>query len=214
MVVVMIVLSVPVAIYAFGFQLRMAGDPEFWARFDTQPLLSGMHVLGAGLALLIGGFQFSSRIRQKAINFHRWLGRTYLSAALIGGIGGFAIALNADGGLVAQFGFAMLAVVWLYSSWQAYAAIRAKDIATHRVWMMRSFALAFAAVTLRIYLGVMQALGIPFSEAYPVTAWLSWVPNLLLVEWWLLNTARASTTPQKDVATADKERQPHPQGLG
>jgi uncharacterized membrane protein len=195
MVVVMIVMSVPVAIYAFGFQLRMAGDPEFWARFDTQPLLSGMHVLGAGLALLIGGFQFSGRIRQKFINLHRWLGRTYLSAALVGGIGGFAIALNADGGLVAKFGFAMLAVVWLYSSGQAYTAIRAKDIATHREWMMRSFALAFAAVTLRIYLGVLQALGFPFSEAYPVTAWLSWVPNLLLVEWWLLkpSSAREST---------------------
>ena len=195
MVVVMIVMSVPVAIYAFGFQLRMAGDPEFWARFDTQPLLSGMHVLGAGLALLIGGFQFSGRIRQKFINLHRWLGRTYLSAALVGGIGGFAIALNADGGLVAKFGFAMLAVVWLYSSGQAYTAIRAKDIATHREWMMRSFALAFAAVTLRIYLGVLQALGFSFSEAYPVTAWLSWVPNLLLVEWWLLkpSSAREST---------------------
>ena len=200
MVVVMIVMSVPVAIYAFGFQLRMAGDPEFWARFDTQPLLSGMHVLGAGLALLIGGFQFSGRIRQKFINLHRWLGRTYLSAALVGGIGGFAIALNADGGLVAKFGFAMLAVVWLYSSGQAYTAIRAKDIATHREWMMRSFALAFAAVTLRIYLGVLQALGFPFSEAYPVTAWLSWVPNLLLVEWWLLKPSRAKVSTAGTVA--------------
>ena len=200
MVVVMIVMSVPVAIYAFGFQLRMAGDPEFWARFDTQPLLSGMHVLGAGLALLIGGFQFSGRIRQKFINLHRWLGRTYLSAALVGGIGGFAIALNADGGLVAKFGFAMLAVVWLYSSGQAYTAIRAKDIATHREWMMRSFALAFAAVTLRIYLGVLQALGFPFSEAYPVTAWLSWVPNLLLVEWWLLKPSRATVSTAGKVA--------------
>jgi uncharacterized membrane protein len=200
MVVVMIVMSVPVAIYAFGFQLRMAGDPEFWARFDTQPLLSGMHVLGAGLALLIGGFQFSGRIRQKFINLHRWLGRTYLSAALVGGIGGFAIALNADGGLVAKFGFAMLAVVWLYSSGQAYTAIRAKDIATHREWMMRSFALAFAAVTLRIYLGVLQALGFSFSEAYPVTAWLSWVPNLLLVEWWLLKPSRAKVSTAAKVA--------------
>ena len=200
MVVVMIVMSVPVAIYAFGFQLRVAGDPEFWARFDTQPLLSGMHVLGAGLALLIGGFQFSGRIRQKFINLHRWLGRTYLSAALVGGIGGFAIALNADGGLVAKFGFAMLAVVWLYSSGQAYTAIRAKDIATHREWMMRSFALAFAAVTLRIYLGVLQALGFSFSEAYPVTAWLSWVPNLLLVEWWLLKPSRAKVSTAGKVA--------------
>ena len=52
--------------------------------------------------------------------------------------------------------------------------------------MMRNYALTFAAVTLRMELGLIGALGYEFEVAYPVVAWLAWVPNLVLVEWWLL----------------------------
>ncbi len=51
--------------------------------------------------------------------------------------------------------------------------------------MLRNFALTFAAVTLRIYLNVFAAIGVDFSESYPVVAWLAWVPNLILIEWYL-----------------------------
>lgn len=187
LVVLLIALSLPIAFYAFAFQLGVTGDPDFQVRFSSKPLFSGFHFIGAGIALLLGGFQFVSRIRNKVINVHRWFGRTYLLAVLIGGTGGFVIAFSADGGLVGRMGFATLAVIWLYSGWQAYAAVRRGDIATHRVWMMRNFALTFAAVTLRIYLGILTGpLEIPFVEAYASVAWISWVPNLLVVEWFLL----------------------------
>ena len=47
---------------------------------------------------------------------------------------------------------------------------------------MRNFALTFAAVTLRVYLPTSMALGVPFESAYPLIAWLCWVPNLLVAE--------------------------------
>ena len=50
---------------------------------------------------------------------------------------------------------------------------------------MRNFAMAFGAVTLRIYLGLFALAGIPFEESYPAVSWLAWVPNLLMVEWYL-----------------------------
>ena len=204
LVVLLIVLSLPIVFYAFAFQLGVTGDPQFQERFSTMPLFSGFHFIGAGIALLLGGFQFASRIRNKAINVHRWLGRTYLLAVLIGGTGGFVIAGNADGGLVGRLGFATLAVIWLYSGWQAYAAVRRGDIATHRAWMMRNFALTFAAVTLRIYLNVMTGpLEIPFAEAYASVAWISWVPNLLIVEWFLLlRLSQRQLTPPTTARTA------------
>lgn len=97
------------------------------------------------------------------------------------------LAGSADGGLVGRLGFATLAIIWLYSGWQAYAAVRRGDIATHRQWMMRNFALTFAAVTLRIHLNILTGpLEISFAEAYASVAWISWVPNLLIVEWFLL----------------------------
>ena len=185
-VVVLIALSIPIAFYAFGFQLGVGGDPDFYRRFAEIPVYAAMHVVGAGIALLIGGFQFAGRIRKRAINLHRWSGRIYLICVLIGGIGGFVLAGQATGGPVACIGFGMLSVIWLFSGWQAFAAVRAGDIANHRLWMARNFSLTFAAVTLRIYLGLLQGpMELTFEEAYPVVAWLSWVPNLILVEWFL-----------------------------
>ncbi len=51
--------------------------------------------------------------------------------------------------------------------------------------MMRSFALTFAAVTLRLYLIPVGAFDLPFAPFYTAIAWVSWVPNILAVEVWL-----------------------------
>ena len=80
--------------------------------------------------------------------------------------------------------WAVFAVLWLYTGLRAYLAIRGGAIAQHRKWMIRNFSLTFAAVTLRLYLPASMAAGIEFSLAYPLIAWLCWVPNLALVEWW------------------------------
>jgi len=66
------------------------------------------------------------------------------------------------------------------------AVIRAGDQVNHRRWMIRSYSLTLAGVTLRIYLPLSIASGIPFLDAYQAIAWACWVPNLLVVEWWLL----------------------------
>jgi len=186
-VAVLIAFAIPIAIYAFAFQFLGAGDPVFHARFATFPLMAAFHVLGGGFALLAGGFQFSTRLRAAAPTLHRWLGRTYLLVVLLGGIGGAVLATMATGGLVARVGFFLLAMLWLWSGAAAYRAIRTGDVIRHRRWMMRNFALTFGAVMLRLEMGVLTgALGYSFADAYPLVAWLAWVPNLVLVEWFLL----------------------------
>ena len=111
------------------------------------------------------------------------MGRLYLGVGvLLGGSAGLYMACHAFGGLVARLGFAGLAVAWLYSGLRAYLAIRSRDVATHRRWMVRNFALTFAAVMLRLYLPASMAAGIDFDIAYPVIAWLCWVPTLLAAE--------------------------------
>jgi uncharacterized membrane protein len=177
--------SVMIGIYALAFQARLVGAPTFHARFDEMPLFTAMHVVGGGIVLLVGGFQFVAGLRQKHPQLHRWMGRLYLSFVLIGGVGGLVMAPVSDGGLVGHYGFGLLAVLWLYSGWHAYAAIRRGDVETHKAWMLRNFSLAFGAVTLRVYMGLFFAAGVPFDEFYPLMAWVSWVPNLILVEWYL-----------------------------
>jgi len=125
---------------------------------------------------------------------HRWFGRVYLAVGvLVGGLSGLYMSQFAFGGSVARLGFAMLAVFWLYTGLRAWLAIRRRAVNEHRCWMVRNFALTFAAVTLRFYLPVSMVAGIDFSLAYPVIAWLCWVPNLLFAEW-RYNTASDEST--------------------
>ena len=187
-VLILIVLSLPIALYAFYSGLGAEVSSTVVQRLQQFPVFGAMHMLGGGLALLVGGFQFSGRLRAARPQLHRWLGRIYLFGILMGGVSAIAAAPGATGGVVAACGFGLLGILWLYSGAQAYLAIRAGDIHTHRAWMMRNFAMTFAAVTLRIYLGLMTGpMGLTFEEAYPAVAWISWVPNLMLVEWFLLN---------------------------
>jgi hypothetical protein len=76
----------------------------------------------------------------------------------------------------------MLAVAWLASGFMAYRHIRRKEIQSHRQWMVRNYAMTFAAVTLRLWLLTFQAAGVELSEAYITVAWLCWVPNLMVAE--------------------------------
>ncbi len=143
-----------------------------------------LHIMLGGLALLTGWSQFLKKFRSKNLNTHRFLGKIYIVAVLISGIAGLYIAVYAEGGLVAKIGFAGLALSWLFTTTRAYLTIRKGNINSHKRWMIRSYALTFAAVTLRIWLPMFQyGFGMDFISAYMIIAWLCWVPNLLWAEW-------------------------------
>jgi len=89
-------------------------------------------------------------------------------------------------------GFALLALLLLTTTSIAYARIRRGDVVAHREWMIRSYALIFAAVTLRIELPILVALFGAFRPAYVTIAWLSWVPNLLWATLYVRVTRRAN----------------------
>jgi uncharacterized membrane protein len=189
------VLSLGVAGYAlvaYGlFPLGAAVHPDMRAGFAAHGIAVYAHVFGSVAALALGPFQFSAKLRSRRPALHRWMGRVYLgSGVLVGGLAGLYMSAFAFGGAVSQLGFAALAVGWLYTGLRAYLAIRARDVVAHRRWMVRNFALAFAAVTLRLWLPAAVALGVPFEVAYPAVAWLCWVPNLIVAEWFLRQTRR------------------------
>ena len=183
-------LSLGVAAYAFiGYALLPLGalvDPDKRTVFQAHPVGIYAHVFGAAVALALGPFQFSTRLRARWPRLHRWSGRFYLGiGVLIGGLAGLFMARHAGGGWVARAGFGLLAIAWLASGVLAWFAIRAGDVATHRRWMVRNFALTLAAVTLRIYLPAALVSGATGDAAYAAIAWLCWVPNLIVAEWLL-----------------------------
>lgn len=185
----MALLSIGVSLYAavaYGIlPLGALVHPDMKASFLAHAFAIRLHVFAAILALALGPLQFSARLRGRWPRAHRISGRIYLGiGVLAGGLAGLYAAQFAFGGAPARLGFTLLALAWLSTGWRAYTAIRAGDIAAHRAWMVRNFALTFAAVTLRIYLPFSMAAGAPFEAAYAVIAWACWVPNLAIA--WLL----------------------------
>ena len=183
----MMLLATGVAAYAGLALLMPAVRPPFiQSLFANTPVAVAAHLAGGIVAIVLGALQVNSRLRKRYLSGHRWIGRVYVIAVAVGGTAGLILAFNSYGGLVTHFGFGMMAVCWLASTGIAYRHIRNGDKKAHRAWMLRSYALTLAAVTLRIYLPLSQIAGIEFSEAYPAIAWLCWVPNLLFVEWFIL----------------------------
>lgn len=180
----MALLAFAVAGYAVTIVLVPAARPPFVRElFAAWPIVARIHFIGGALALALGVFQVNSSLRTRYLNVHRWSGRVYLLAVAAAGVASFAMALKASAGPVAQSGFALLALLWLGTSLAAYLSIRRRDVRAHREWMIRSYALTLAAVTLRIYLPASLIAGVHFMTAYPIIAWMCWVPNLLLAEW-------------------------------
>lgn len=144
-----------------------------------------LHIAVTAIAILVAPWQFARKLRDRLPFVHRAMGRIYLVTGFVGIGTGTAIALGSSQGLVAGAGFLCLGLSWLTVTAVAYRMIRARDYEAHRRWMLRSFALIFGAVTLRIYLPISFALGLEFGSSYPVIAWINWVPNILLIEWWI-----------------------------
>ena len=169
-----------VVAYATQFFVRIPPDDHF-SRYIL-PLR--LHIAGGMGALVAGPWQFSERLRARAINFHRWLGRFYLLSVGLGSFAGFAMATVSKYGLATHLGFGILAVLWFFTGLQAYRVIGSGNIDAHRDWMRRNFALSLAAVTLRNYLPLfLFVFHWSFRSSYIAVAWLCWVPNLAIAEW-------------------------------
>ena len=176
----MLLSSAGVVVYATRYFVALPSDAHF-ARYIL-PLR--LHIAGGIGALLAGPWQFSQKLRARALNLHRWLGRFFLLEVALGSIAGFFMALVSKRGLPTHLGFGILAVLWFFTGLQAYRMVRQGNIDAHRQWMIRNFALTLAAVTLRVQLPFMMAvLHWPFPRAYITVSWLCWVPNLLIAEW-------------------------------
>jgi uncharacterized membrane protein len=144
------------------------------------------HFAVGGLVLAIGPFQFLPVLRTRWPSVHRWIGRVYVAGCLFSGVAALILATNTNAGPIAQTGFTLLAVYWLISTTMAFLKARSRDFAEHRKWMVRSYALTLAAVTLRIYLPVsMMGFGLDFLDVYPAISFACWVPNAIIAEWLL-----------------------------
>ena len=188
----LLLMAVPLSINALSY-LNLDSEYGF-LRIKKDAIASGWylpayyaHVLVAGVILLVGFFQVHPTFGLRWRNTHRILGRVYVGGILfLSAPGGLVMSLFIDRGPIVQASFVLQCMLWFIFTWIAYIRIRQRDIASHRQWILRSFALTLAAITLRIYVFLGSwSFDLAQPTAYATIAWLSWVPNLLICEWYL-----------------------------
>ena len=111
---------------------------------DRQLLIP--HTLAGTIALLAGPLQFSSRFRQRHLQFHRVLGRIYVICVFVGSFTGIALAAGRPG----LPGTSMQAAAWIVCTTAAFLTARNRQILQHRQWMARSYAVTFTFVSSRV----------------------------------------------------------------
>jgi hypothetical protein len=154
-----------------------------------------VHIATGSLVLISGIFQLNVWIRKHYTKWHRFAGKFYAFVVLaFTAPSGLVMAFYANGGLAASLGFGLLAALWWGSTWQGFRNARRSNWEAHRKFMLRSYALTFSAVTLRMYSFLLALAGLRGESVYILIAWLSWVPSLLVVELWIWRTEQARST--------------------
>jgi uncharacterized membrane protein len=194
------------AVSAVGFGLTSPGalviggedaslipiDPDVAAHF----LSLVVHGVPGGLALLLGPFQFVTALRVRYPVAHRTMGRIYLVAVVVAAVAALYAATVSLSGFSIQVAFYLLAAAWLFTAAQAYRTIRRGDVQLHRIWMIRNYALTFAAVSLRIFLLTGTALmpsfpELEFEAVYDASGWASIVVNVMVAEYFIVQRTLA-----------------------
>ncbi len=186
--ILMCILVVSICVFSLGYFLPgmpYGFRPDFYPQSSFTVFLLG-HIAGAIVAALAGPLQFWGAFREKYKRIHRILGFSYLLGVGVAGVCALVIAPVSQGGMPAHVGFILLAVFWMACTTQAFFKIYQKNWEEHRQWMIRSFSLTLAFVSLRLWLpGLLITTGADFEQVYQTVAWLCWVPNLIITELYL-----------------------------
>ena len=174
--------------------VRLAGladDPEIStenARFVAAPLAVVVHILGAGLFCILGALQFSSRLRQRNPKWHRLSGRIVVASGIFSALSGFWMTVTypippeLQGGLLYTVRVCV-SLAMLTSILIAMVAVTGGDIATHRAWMIRAYALGQGAgMQVVVLLPWMLAIGKPTVFQRDVLMSSAWLINLIIAE--------------------------------
>ena len=185
---------------------------QFNRWFATHPILTLVHIGPGSLFLILGSFQFSSRIRTRYLRFHRWSGRVVALAALPVGLSGLVLgAVFPFGGPLASSAIFVAGATFLLAVTRAFIAIRRHDVARHREWMIRMFSIGLGISTVRI-VGLVLLLIIPTRSLELRTGlsfWIGFALTFAAAEFWIRHTRRRGvigqprTTPAQQQHAAD-----------
>lgn len=143
-----------------------------------------VHLVSAVPVVVLGWLQFSRKLRQKKPALHRLGGKLYIAfVLLLAAPSGLGLAFGAAGGWPAKIAFFLICPLWWFFTFRAWRLIVQRKVDAHRNMMIRSFAMSFGAVSLRLWMFVAGGLlGWHTAMAYAGCVWVAWGVNLLVAE--------------------------------
>lgn len=159
--------------------------PVYWFSFYIH-IFAGMFCIATAL------LQFSSMILRKRKNIHIWSGRIYVMVVLLlGAPSGLYMSFFAKGGLAERGLFMFMALSWFLFTMKGFSTILQRNVLAHKIWMIRSYAMALTAVTFRVYYIILYMYDVPLTRNYEVSLWMSVVGNLMIAEFLIYRRSKS-----------------------
>lgn len=179
----LLALALALHFLSVSYQKYVHVDAGAYGMFWTRRAWLWTHLAGGVLAMLLGALQLVGRVRAAWPRVHRWSGRLYLFAMLVGIAGASGLIATSPAPAAIRIAFAATGIAWLATATAGFVAIRGGRIQAHRRWMIRNYLVTLAPASFRLALlvpGVM-ALASPMLMI-PLLLWLSWALPLLTYE--------------------------------
>ena len=163
--------------------------------FARHPTLTLIHIVPGLFFMVLGPLQFSSSIRARHLWWHRLSGKVFVICGLVIGISALlmSFAMPAIGGVNQAAATTFFSIVFLFALSKAFWHIRRREIALHREWMIRAFAIGLAVATIRPIIGIFFATspitGLTPHEFFGTAFWIGFVLHLIAAEAWIHATA-------------------------
>lgn len=164
--------------------------PKFGAfdgGFALHPVLTFAHIIPGALFMILAPLQFVPQIRARYLWFHRLSGRILVVSGLIIGITALIMSFQvAIGGANERAATVVFAGLFLFALVKAFYHIRRREIALHREWMMRMFAIGLGVATVRPIVGMFFAFtSLSPREFFGIAFWLGFTIHLIAAEVWI-----------------------------
>jgi uncharacterized membrane protein YozB (DUF420 family) len=160
-------------------------------RFFATPVPVVVHIISASVFCFLGALQFAPGLRRRRPRWHRFAGRLVAPSGVVAALAAIWMTLfyplpASDQGLLTAFRLTFGSAMAI-SLVVGFVAILRRDVASHRAWMMRGYAIGVATGTqvftnlpADIILGRM-----PEGTLRALLLGAGWVINLAVVEWLL-----------------------------
>jgi hypothetical protein len=159
--------------------------------FARHPILTMIHVVPGLLFMVLGPFQFSESIRARHLQWHRWNGRIFIATGFIIGASALLMSftMRSIGGANQAAATVLFGSFFLFALSKAFWHIRRREVALHRQWMIRAFAIGLAVATIRPIVGIFFATSRFFhltpAQFFGTAFWIGFVLHLIAAEAWI-----------------------------